>query len=228
MNSNTNTKLFTLIFVVVSSLDILGILLHNSLLQTIFKPMIILSLMVLYYFSAKVKNNWYLLALAFSFLGDVFLMDKNDLFLIGIAAFLITQIIYIKIILAQLKASNLSQKTIANIPFALYLFVLLFVLKDNLNEFLIPVIVYGFAISVFGMLALLNFIVDKTKTARILFLGAVLFIISDSLIALDKFYEEKPFYGFFIMITYIVAQYLIFRYMVVKSEVKSQKSKVLS
>lgn len=41
------------------------------------------------------------------------------------------------------------------------------------------------------------------------FLGTIIFIISDSLIALHKFYEPKQFYSITIMLTYIVAQYLI-------------------
>jgi uncharacterized membrane protein YhhN len=44
------------------------------------------------------------------------------------------------------------------------------------------------------------------------FLGALLFMISDSLIALDRFGSDLlplPWAGFWIMLTYIAAQYLI-------------------
>jgi uncharacterized membrane protein YhhN len=36
-------------------------------------------------------------------------------------------------------------------------------------------------------------------------------VISDSMIAIDKFYTQIPLAGFWIMITYISAQYLIMR-----------------
>jgi len=128
MKTNNITKGLTFLFFTVSILDIIGVAIHNSLLQTIFKPMIILSLMALYYFSVEKKNNWYLLALAFSFLGDVLLMDKNNLFLYGIAAFLLSQILYIKIIGSQLKPSSLKQKITAIIPFLIYVIILLSIL----------------------------------------------------------------------------------------------------
>lgn len=213
MKTTKYIKLLTLLFFAVSFLDILGVLLEHNLLQNIFKPMIILVLMVLYFNTVERKNYWYLLALAFSFLGDVFLLDKNNLFLIGIAAFLITQLLYIKIIWYRIKKSNFSQKIIAAVPFMIYLFVLLSLLQHNLNKFLIPVVVYGSAISVFGMVSLLNYVVEKSKNNRVLLLGAILFIASDSMIALHKFYQEQPFYGVAIMATYVIAQYLIYLFM---------------
>ena len=208
------TKSLTILFFTVSILDIVGVAFNNSLLQIIFKPLIIPSLIALYYFSIDKKNNWYVVALIFSFLGDVLLMDKNNLFLFGIAAFLITQLLYIKIIASQLKKSNFIQKSIALTPFVIFFFVLITVLKDNLNQFLVPVIIYGIAISVFGVIALLNYQINKTKTAQLLIIGAVIFIASDSIIALHKFHEPKSFYPVAIMITYVLAQYLIYKFMI--------------
>ncbi|MCK5637222.1 MAG: hypothetical protein KAH67_00845 [Flavobacteriaceae bacterium] len=121
MQKNNLTKGLTILFFTVSLLDIIGVAINNSWLQVIFKPMIILSLMALYYFSVDKKSNWYLLALAFSFLGDVLLMDKNNLFLYGIAAFLISQILFIKLIGSQLKPSSLKHKITAILPFLIYI-----------------------------------------------------------------------------------------------------------
>jgi uncharacterized membrane protein YhhN len=222
MAINKRIQLLTILFFTVSFLDVLGVFLHHDLMQHIFKPMIILSLMALYYTSVTTKNYWYLLALAFSFLGDVLLLDKNNLFLFGIAAFLLTQLLYIKIIGKQIKEASFQQKLVAIIPFVIYLVTLLFILYDNLNEFLIPVIIYGAAISVFGMVALLNYVVDSSKINRVLLIGATLFIASDSMIALNKFYEEKSFYGVAIMMTYVLAQYLIYLFMKEELEVGSR------
>ncbi len=218
MKKNNLTKGLAIFFFAVSILDIIGVAINNSWLQVIFKPMIILSLMALYYFSVEKKNNWYLLALAFSFLGDVLLMDKNNLFLYGIAAFLMSQILFIKIIGSQLKPSSLKQKITAILPFLIYIIILLSILKSNLGDFLIPVIIYGITISIFGVVSLLNYLVNKTRISQVLLFGVVLFILSDSMIAFNKFHEAKPYYGVAIMITYVLAQYLIFRFMVVQND----------
>lgn len=218
MKRHKITKGLTILFFTVSILDIIGVAINSSLLQVIFKPMIMLSLMVLYYYSVEKKNNWFLLALAFSFLGDVLLMDKNNLFLYGIAAFLMAQVIYIKLIVGQLNKSGVQQKILAIIPFAIFIIVLLGVLKDNLGEFLIPVIIYGLTISIFGIVSLLNYLSDRSKIALILLVGAVLFILSDSMIALFKFHDPKAIYPIATMITYVLAQYLIYQFMTAQND----------
>jgi len=213
MKKNEISKGLTILFIAFSILDIIGIALHKIWLQAIFKPMIILSVIILYYFSAEQRSKWYISALFFSFFGDVFLLDKNGYFLLGIGSFLITQILYIKIISGQLKKPNSKQIFGAIALFMVYFIVLISLLKNNLNEFLIPVIVYGITISIFGIVSLLNYFINRTKISQILLWGSVLFIISDSMIALHKFHEPRPFYPVAIMITYILAQYLIYRFM---------------
>ena len=224
MRNRNLTKALTLLFFTVSTLDIIGVGLNNSLLQTIFKPMIILTLIALYYFTVEKKNNWYLLALVFSFLGDVFLMDKNNLFLYGIGAFLITQILYIFIIVKQMEKPSNFHKYLYAFLFVNYVVYLLTLLKPNLGNLFYPVLVYGITISVFGLVATLNYVTKRTLPSRYLMLGAILFIASDSMIALNKFHVAQTFYPVMIMITYVLAQYLIYRFM--REEVKSLKSKV--
>jgi uncharacterized membrane protein YhhN len=220
MKTNILIKTLTILFFTVSILDIIGVAVNNSLLQTIFKPLIIPSLMALYYFSVEKKNNWYLIALVFSFLGDVLLMYKNNLFLYGIAAFLITQIIYIYIIVKQMEKPSFFHKYLYAFLFVNYVVYLLSLLKPNLGELFYPVLVYGITISIFGLVVTLNYVTKRTTPTLFLMLGAVLFITSDSMIALHKFHVPKSFYPVAIMITYVLAQYLICMYMVKKQKVQ--------
>ncbi len=225
MNSNSILKGLTALFFVVSFIEITGVYIDNSMLQTIFKPMIILSLMALYFFSVLKKNNWYLLALAFSFLGDVFLLDKNSMFLFGIAAFLLTQVLYIYIIVKQMEKPSFFHKYLYAFLFANYIVYLMLLLKPNLGDLFYPVVVYGVTIAIFGLVATLNYVTKRTKADLTLWIGAILFIASDSMIALNKFYEAKAFYPVAIMATYVLAQYLIFRFMVAKASDDIGKAK---
>lgn len=214
VKSKNKTIILTSIFIASAILDIIGVAANILWLQNIIKPLIILSLITLYYITATERNNWYVFALFFSFLGDVFLLDKNGYFLLGIGSFLITQTLFIKIIISQLRKVAIHQIFISTLPFAIYFTVLIFKIKDNLNELLIPVVIYGITISVFGMVSLLYYLINKTKKSQLLLAGAILFIASDSMIALNKFHEPKFMYPVAIMITYILAQYLIYRFMV--------------
>ncbi|MBE7653405.1 lysoplasmalogenase family protein [Tenacibaculum finnmarkense] len=82
-------------------------------------------------------------------------------------------------------------------------------IKDNLGEMLVPVLVYGTAISGFGTCALLNYQQEKSIENTVLLLGAILFIASDSGIALNNFYSPTHFFDIAIIILYVLAQFLI-------------------
>lgn len=215
---NSKQILLKSLFFSVSILHLGGIIIHNALLQAITKPLLMPVLLALYIVSVSKTNKWYIAALVFAFLGDVFLMDKDRYFIVGIALFLVTQLMYIKIISSRLRRSTGFEKTLATLLFVLFYISLISSIKDNLNELLLPVMIYGMVISIFGILATLNYVTSRTKNTFLLFIGAILFIASDSMIALNSFYRPQPYYGFLIMLTYVTAQYFICRHMVAGKE----------
>ena len=95
------------------------------------------------------------------------------------------------------------------IPFVVLFMFILWITKDNLGEMLVPVLVYGLAISSFGSVALINYLQEKSTANNWLLLGALFFIASDSLIALNNFHEAKHQFNISIIVLYIISQYLI-------------------
>lgn len=216
MKEDTITKLLIILFFTVSVVEIIGVAINNALLQMIFKPLIIPLLIALYWFSVDKRNIWYIIALVFSFLGDVFLLDKNNLFIFGIASFLITQILFITIIVKQMKKPTNFHKYLYAFLYANYVVYLIGLLKPNLGELLYPVIVYGIAIAIFALVATLNYVSKRNNKTLILMFGAILFVASDSMIALYKFHQPQSIYPVAIMTTYILAQYFIYKFMAAK------------
>ncbi|MDY0779195.1 lysoplasmalogenase [Tenacibaculum sp. IB213877] len=218
MTKQTKILIASIAFLLVSAFEIYAVATHNLNIEMIFKPLLMTTLAVIYLFSVKKPSFWFLSALFFSFWGDVFLLFKDKFFVFGLASFLLAHVLYIKITAGFLKKESFGKIAIASVPFVIYLLGLLFLIKDNLGDMLIPVIVYGITISSFGAVALLNYMSNKSTANLWLFLGAIIFITSDSLIAINRFYESKAMYGIIIMVTYIVAQYLITKAMIVKTQ----------
>ncbi|SDS15421.1 Uncharacterized membrane protein YhhN [Polaribacter sp. KT25b] len=206
-------------FLAVVILHILGLLFHD---KTAFlsKPFIITSLVIVYLVAVKKPNFWYVSALFFSFWGDVLLLFKDQFFVFGLASFLVAHILYIKIAAGFIKKESVRKLILASIPFVVFLIFLFYLILDNLGEMKIPVIVYGTVISTFGVVSLLNYMQKKSTENLWLFLGTIIFILSDTLIALHKFYEAKEIYSVSIMVTYIVAQYLICKAIIAKDSLK--------
>lgn len=217
-------KIALFAFILVSVLDLLGIIFKIESLLYVFKPFVMLALLFLYTSSVSDINKWYSTALIFSFFGDVFLMYSGQLpFKIGLISFLIAHILFIRIVTQRIKKVSFLSILTAVIPFAVFLSLLIYTIKDSLGELLVPVIIYGFTISMFGVVSLINYVETKSAKSIWMLIGAIVFMISDTLLAINKFYLPKEIFGVLIMGTYIIAQYLIYRSMVLDTKKSSNE-----
>ena len=209
------SKVLILLYFLVSLLEITGIINEKRILLYVFKPLIIPVLALVYIISIQKRNNLYLAALFFSFLGDVFLLYSTELyFMLGLSSFLITHLFYIAILKREIKSFTTKKLISAALPFITIFILLISLLYKNLEALLLPVIIYGITICAFGTISLYTYFEKKSNRTLMVVVGAVIFIASDSIIALNKFYESQSIYPIAIMVTYVFAQYLICRYMI--------------
>jgi len=95
------------------------------------------------------------------------------------------------------------------IPVIIYGLVLVFYLYDDLAEMKLPVIIYAAVILTMLSGAINRIEKVNRKSYYLVLAGAILFVISDSSIAINKFSHQFECSGIVIMATYILAQYLI-------------------
>ncbi|MGG6230525.1 lysoplasmalogenase [Tenacibaculum sp. SDUM215027] len=218
MTKQTKVTVASIVFLLVAIADVYAVIVQNKTVEMIFKPLLMTSLAVVYLASVKKPSFWLLSALFFSFWGDVFLLDKTNFFVFGLASFLVAHVVYIKITTNFLYKDSAIKTLTSSIPFVLLFVGLLGLIYNNLGDMLLPVLVYGIAISTFGTAALLNYRQQKNTANSWLLLGAILFITSDSLIALNNFYTPKRLFDIAIIILYIVSQYLIVKAIIAKEK----------
>jgi uncharacterized membrane protein YhhN len=168
-----------------------------------------------------------LFAFFFSWLGDMFLMfsggyENEIFFYAGVGGFFLAQILYIVVFL--LNAENdikglLLRNPLLIIPLLGYGVFVFWLLYPKLEGIML-IIILIYALSLIGMsLAALNRR-DRVSilSFRLVFIGSLFFLLSDSLLAINKFHTELPQGGFLIMLTYITAQYLIMRGLILEKE----------
>jgi len=152
------------------------------------------------------------LVLLFSLLGDILLLfvAKNDIFfLLGLASFLIAHIFYIIFFHHVRVREKIKGKPWLSVSVLIYYAFLIAFLSPHLGDMRIPVLVYGVVISFMLMLAL-HMLFLKNKTAgQWMMAGALLFVISDSVLAVNKFYQPFEGAAVIIMLTYGLAQLFI-------------------
>ncbi len=211
---------FDAVFFLIAAGEIASHSIHSEILHFIFKPLLLIWLLI--YFIVYTKENFNSFAklisagFLFSWLGDVFLMfDHNaeQYFLFGLFSFLCTHVCYILAFLNSVKSKEgfLQKKWFYALPFVLAGTVNIITLYPKLGTFAIPTGIYGFAIITMVLCALNRKSAVSEKSFRLIFSGAISFMISDSILSANKFLMEIPLAEIFIMTTYIAAQYLIMR-----------------
>jgi uncharacterized membrane protein YhhN len=147
-----------------------------------------------------------LAGLFFSLLGDIALMFPEKWFTAGLVAFLTAHVFYI-LAFKPLAGHPVSPGTF--IPFVLFGLLMFFLLAPKLGPMKLPVLVYIAAITMMAGFAAGRFI-DRGGTRPLLaFIGAVLFLVSDSVLAYDRFARKVPAARVLVLGTYFPAQLLI-------------------
>lgn len=159
--------------------------------------------------------NILLVALLFSSCGDVLLaINSPSMFIFGLGSFLIAHLFYLlcfKPFVLQHTGYIVGLLLIGAGLFSL--------MANNLNELFVPVLVY--------MLVLLGMCIGalvSTKSNKWLIIGGISFVISDSLIGLNKFYTDIPLSGLLIMSTYYFAQFCLVTGLIHATDISSENS----
>ena len=176
----------------------------------LFKPLTIIFIIVIAVQPKHPVSTFYgyaiLAGLVFSLVGDVFLMLPDEQFIAGLVSFLAAHICYIT---AFMYESGLARSGLDLIPFLLYGALMLRVLWPHLGKMRAPDIVYMIIILLMGWAAASRWLIVGQEGSRLAFIGAVLFIISDSALAIDRFNGRFRSAQLLILSTYFTAQWLI-------------------
>ena len=160
-------------------------------------------------FPISTERHLLVAALFFSWIGDILLLSQIDQFIGGLVSFLIAHLLYATIFYSIWKRE---QETRFNwfyaIPVLIFSGGFLQYVIPYLNDMKIPVIVYALVISAMLILCLHAFRF-KNKWGWMIIGGAILFIISDASLAVNKFTAPSINLGPVIMLTYALAQLYI-------------------
>lgn len=182
---------------------------ENSTLYYVLKPLttilIILFALIHGYKPEKQSLKTMIFALLFCLLGDVLLM-KESFFVFGLGAFLIAQVL---ISLSFVRVDGFKNYFK---PFILLILIgggFYSFLYPSLNELAIPVLVYVICILVMVWQGIGLYVWKKKKPFFIIMAGAILFMISDCIIALNKFVYSFDMSQLLVLTTYWMAIFLL-------------------
>lgn len=174
----------------------------NEELYSLFKPLATIIIILLPVFHGKRTNKKYdyriIAALIFCLLGDTFLL-KDDGFIYGLSAFLIAHLLfsYSFITLGGFKRhiNPLAVLVLIGVGYFIYL-------KEDLGSFQIPVACYFMVIVFMCWQGISLYLWKKQSVFLSVVIAVTLFLVSDAMIAIEKFKSPFLFSGALILLTY--------------------------
>jgi uncharacterized membrane protein YhhN len=219
MKTRTSILLHVILALIII-LELQGRLEGNIQKEYFVKPLIMIWI-ASYFILFRKKRSFTVPVLAaffFSWVGDNFLMfsERNELFFFaGVGGFFLAQLSYIYLFskYKENEAKGFLRRNLwISLLFIAYVAGVLLLLFPGLEGMMKPIItIYAFSLIGMSMMALNRSGRVGVNSFRLVFTGSLLFLVSDSMIAFDKFRSPIPQAGFWIMVTYISAQYLIMR-----------------
>lgn len=206
---------FTALYLAIAVVNLLGELLEQRGLVYLSKPLIVIALIVFFGGTTTAEAGRFrsliLLALAFSWLGDMLLMLPWDLFLAGLGAFLLAHVCFTAAFLSPTGRSVRWRETLlGGVPIYLYGGLSYWLLVSTMAaEMRLPVAAYSLALVLMVLAALSRWRRVPPDSFRLVLLGALLFALSDSLIGLREFRAPFPLDDVAVMATYMAGQFLI-------------------
>ncbi len=210
-----NKKIWITLYSVVLLAHLIGIGMDNEVLARLTKPHLMVILGFLMWEQTRgIKNRLitvFIAAQFFSWCGDILLMNTVTpvFFLYGLGAFLLAQLLYSFFFFRVMQKEKIKFSWLLFFPVLIYYSVLISWLAPQLGTLKIPVVIYGAIISTMLLLALHMLYMPAVRSGRLFMLGALLFVASDSALAINKFSIPFPSAGLIIMITYGLAQFFL-------------------
>ncbi|MBA3766634.1 MAG: lysoplasmalogenase [Acidobacteria bacterium] len=176
-----------------------------------FKPLTMFFIILIAWQTKNSVSSFYKYAiicgLAFSLAGDIFLMLPSDRFISGLVSFLLAHLFYIAAFTFE---GARSPGVLVAVPLLIYGALMLRILLPHLGSMKAPVVIYMLVILLMAWQALNRWMATAEEQGSALALvGALLFVVSDSLLALNRFKSRFRGAQAYIMSTYFMAQWLI-------------------
>ena len=142
-------------------------------------------------------------ALLFCAAGDAALAyGDGDHLTVGLGLFLVAQVLFVVTFTRDFRIQK------PRIPGAVFLVVyavlMALILRPSLEDMALPVYVYLTVITIMGITAAFRY-----PTGALVVCGALFFIASDSMLAIEEFRDPFPASDYLVMITYYLALFLI-------------------
>jgi uncharacterized membrane protein YhhN len=209
--------ILVVIGLIIAVVDWYAVYTQHKKLEYFAKPGVMVALILWMLMNGGLGSTliWFTLGLAFSMAGDIFLMLPRERFIAGLVSFLLAHLMYIAGLNQTPPAINLPAVIVAVLValtwLRIYRAISTGLVASGNTALKYPVLAYSLVISLMLLSALLTLTGETWQPAPALLVsgGALLFFLSDTLLAWNKFVTPLRNGRLAVIITYHLGQILI-------------------
>lgn len=177
------------------------------------KSLILPTIMLCYFSVAEAISPVWVIAAVASWLGDVLLMKQSiKWFAAGGLFFMLSHLAYGLSYIPKIDfhSLNLIIVIIVSAIYCIIAGITVFLIRRTAPERMAPLLyIYLLTNAFMNVLALMIMISNRNRAGIMIYIGAVLFFISDNFLFIELFYKGRPNFFRTVMSTYIIGEFLI-------------------
>ncbi|TDE05462.1 hypothetical protein [Flavobacterium hiemivividum] len=188
-NENTRGKRLTILFYSIALIEVITELLSDIVLVFIFKPLLSIGIMVLYWNASKERNRTFFVVLFLSMVTNIlFIPGTENLLFMGLIVFLAHRLLLISYVVQLIKLKDYFPLFIAVLPFLFIFSYLLSISTEIQMKSYFVLIIQNVLISVIGGLALSQYAMNYNKMNSWLLIFGLLSVTQYFIVFIEKYY----------------------------------------
>jgi hypothetical protein len=190
---NNLEKLISVLFFSVVTVEVIAELFSYEPILFVFKPLISIVLMLLYWYASNQRNPLFFFAILFSLITNVFFIyDTETMLFLGLIAFFIHRLLMIYYIIKLIKLKDYIPLLLAMIPFMFFFFYLLSITSDLTTRSYGILIIQNILISIIAGIALSDYVMNNVKKDTTwLFIFGLLSVTQYFIVFIEKYYLSE-------------------------------------
>lgn len=184
----------TYLFFLVLIIEVIAEAFSYTPIILVFKPLIPLTLILMYFIESEKKNSIYIILMFFSLLTNLlFIPNTADVLFYALVVFTIHRILVVFLILKLNKIRDFIPLIIATTPFLIIFFYMYFETPKLPESSVILLVIQNVLISIFAGISLSEYVMNDNKQNSILLISSMLFVMLQFSIFIEKYYLDNEY-----------------------------------
>lgn len=182
-------KWLTAMFFIIVVVEVTAEFFSSRELVFIFKPLLSIGVMALYWNASRVRESMFFIVLSLSLITNLLFIPNTESFLfVGLVVFLVHRVLLISYVVRLIKLKDYIPLLIAIVPFLFVFFYLLSISNGIQLESYWVLIIQNVLISVIGGLALSEYVMNFNKMSCWLLIFGLLSVTQYFIVFIEKYY----------------------------------------